>query len=322
MNTKKIVLGLILVSFTSFTTVSATYYFGNCPHLSNPVPAQGAENVAITAKGVQTCIDITIDAGCTANVTLQWFNYTDYIWDWIWCYFLGVGCPVSRYEDQYWITYANETINQDTTMCAWNENVSCSIYGYEFDYDWRVVANFTCQQESYNETCYYTYSTEECDLFYIYPNMSQSNVCPCCDGMCVGINNEFGNSMNITFYRNDTQFEEFYISNKLTNVNNGTYCFCVDGHNNDSLYYPVRFNETYYWYVNITDTVTGLSNESDIFVFRTAENKSDCPCGLDALNETFLTDTEDNIRNDAWVLGVAIVFSMIPLAIIVRRRRK
>ena len=171
-------------------------------YFSNPVPSQGQEDVTITAKGVQTCIDVSVPQGCTANVTLQWFNYSDYIWDWIWCFFFGIGCPVSRTEDQYWTNYSSQTINQDTTVCGWNSNVSCSIYGYEYTYDWRVVADFDCgQQGNYQQIAYYDYSTEECSLFYIYPNMTQSNVCPCCDHMCVGINNELGHNMNITIYR-------------------------------------------------------------------------------------------------------------------------
>ena len=322
MNFKKTFIAFILVSFIISFLPSGQALPPGCPHLSSPVPANGAEDVVITAKGVQTCINVSVPQGCTVNVTLQWFNYSDYIWDWIWCIFLGVGCPVLRTEDQYWTNYTTEMINQDTTVCGWNSNVSCSIYGYEYSYDWRVVADFDCGQSSYQEICYYDYSTEECDLFYIYPNMSQTNVCPCCDKMCIGIDNEFGNTMNISFYRNDSQFEDFYLVNKLTYVNNGTYCFCIDGHINDSLYYPTRYNETYYWYVNVTDTVTGLYNVSDTFIFKTAENTSDCPCGFDALNETFTTELEDNIRSDAWIVGVAIVFSMIPLGIIVRRRRK
>jgi len=316
---KKAIIALCLLTIVYTAPLSTATIGGGCPHLSDPTPYRGEDDVAIGPKGVQTCINVSVPQGCVVNVTFQWFNYTDYIWDWIWCYFLGVGCPVSRFEDQYWNNYSNFTIGQDNQLCAWNENVSCSIFGYLFEYDWRVVANFTCGQDSYEETCYYWYSTEECTLFYIYPNMSQDNVCPCCDGMCIGINNEFGNPMNITFYRNDSQFETFYQANQLIDVDNGTYCFCIDGHINSSFYYPVRFNETYYWYVNITDTVTGISNESDIFVFHTAENRSDCLCGEELT--AFIEDT-DTIRDDTWIVGLIPVFMCIPFVFAMKQRKK
>jgi len=42
---------------------------------------------------------------------------------------------------------------------------------------------------------------------------------------------------------------------------------------------PLQYNTTYRWYVNITDMVTGESEVSSIFQFRTAEHIEDCPCG-------------------------------------------
>lgn len=48
-------------------------------------------------------------------------------------------------------------------------------------------------------------------------------------------------------------------------------------------HHPLQFNTTYNWYVNVTDTVTGDYEVSDIFSFTTAENISDCPCGEEAM---------------------------------------
>lgn len=134
--------------------------------------------------------------------------------------------------------------------------------------------------------------------------------------MCVGVNNTNGNNMNITFYRNDTQNETFYVVNRLKNVTNGTYCFCIDGHVDD-IYYPVRFNETYHWYVNITDVVTGEYNVSDMYYFRTATSEEDCPC-----NETFVDTDTDTISDETWLIGLIIIFMMLPLSIIYQRRRR
>jgi len=43
--------------------------------------------------------------------------------------------------------------------------------------------------------------------------------------------------------------------------------------------HPMFYNETYQWYVNLTDAVTGESTDSAIFQFRTEEDPDDCFCG-------------------------------------------
>ena len=48
------------------------------------------------------------------------------------------------------------------------------------------------------------------------------------------------------------------------------------------IYHPVMFNTTYTWYVNVTDTVTDESFNSDTFFFTTAD-PVDCPCGEEEL---------------------------------------
>ena len=299
-----------------YTIPIATALPSGCLHLSNPTPSQGATDVNVTAKGVQTCINISVPQGCVANVTLQWFNYSDFIWDWIWCYFFGIGCPVSRFEEQYWNNYSNGTFTQNSQLCGWNENVSCSIYGYLFEYDWRVVANFTCGQDSYEETCYYWYSAEECTLFYIYPNMSQNGVCPDCVSLCAGVQNMFGHPMNVTFESNlSGTLDYFYLgidNVTFSNVENNTYCIFVP--------FFSQYNHTYYWRVNVTDTITGLYNQSDVFVFHTAENLSDCPCGEDALIE--LIEEIDTIRDDTWIVGLIPVFMCIPFVFAIKQRKK
>ena len=80
---------------------------------------------------------------------------------------------------------------------------------------------------------------------------------------------------------------------------------------------PMQYNTTYYWYINVTDVETGEGTETDIFQFRTAEEPSLCPCGYNA-TLSLIEDT-DKIRDDAWIVGLCLVF--IVLAIGYKRRK-
>jgi len=131
--------------------------------------------------------------------------------------------------------------------------------------------------------------------------------------MCIGITNENGNNMNLSFYRNDTMNETFYLVNKYINVSNNTYCFCIDGHIGD-IYYPMRYNETYHWYVNVTDVVTGSYDVSNIYWFTTAENLSDCIC----LNASTYADLDTSYYK-AFVIGL---LGLIGLLGILKKRKK
>jgi len=279
---KKLVILLSLLLFSGNVSAIGGFY---CDHFSDPSPSYGEEDVPVGQKGVQTCINVTVPANCTVNVTFQWMNQSEYVWDWIMCFFFGIppfggSCPVSRYDDRYWYTYASwEGVNSSTQLCADNLNATCSIFGYWSEQHWRIVSEWNCSGVFTNQTCYSFYETEDCTLFAIYPHHGEYTVCPCADAMCINITNPFGNPMNITFYRNDSQFTDYYVVNQLINVPNGTYCFCLDGHINNSIYYPMRFNETYYWYVNVNDTVMWFDEDSDVFIFHTAENRSDCMAG-------------------------------------------
>lgn len=252
------ILGLIMLAVTAAATVGG----GPTDHLENPAPGYGEVDVVITIKGVQLCIDVVVDAGCTANVTFWWYNYS--------------GGETGQWEFHGF----QENIAVDTTICFWNPNVSCATENWWNEwFHWMVVGNFTCAGGNYSETAYLYFNAEDCPLFYIYPAWNDSYICSCCDAMCVGINNMNGSNMNISFYRNDSQWETFYLINQYLNVSNGTYCFCLDGHINNSLYYPMKYNESYHWYVNVTDVVTGEYNVSAIFNFSTAEFIDDCFCG-------------------------------------------
>lgn len=298
---KKLILVIsLLLFFSSF----AQGFGGGCAHFSNPSPSMGETDVSIEAKGVQTCIDITVDSGCTVNVTFQWYNWTESLDNGYWWF-----------EEAYWYTYASWIgINHSQTLCEYQGNVTCATENWWTQYaDWRIIANFTCPQETYDEQCWFYYQPEVCPIFqYIYPPWN-ATVCPCCDAMCFGINNTNGNPMNVSIYRNDSLNETFYLVNKYVTISNGTYCFCLDGHMSD-IYYPMRFNETYNWYINVTDTVTSETNNSAIYQFHTAKNISYCPC----VREPII----DRVRDDSWIFGVAVMFSVIPLALIRKRRKE
>lgn len=199
-------------------------------------------------------------------------------------------------------------------------------YTREF-FDWRIVYSINCSGRYTNGTCGYYFQAEECDdIQYIYPPSPNGTACPCCSEMCIGVSNINGSLMNITFYRNDSQFETFYIINKLFYIPNGTYCFCIDGHINDSLYYPNNYNETYHWYVNITDTVNNHSIISDIFQYRTPPDPSYCPCGMEDFNRTATelgldTDT-DTIRDDSWIIGFILIIGAGIYYVIENKRRR
>ncbi len=255
---KKLFIIIMLVFFSLFPSVQA---IGS--YIDDPSPECGSENITITAKGVQTCVDIWIPNGCYANITFYYINWT------------------TGWEQYAYWEYANDTM----AYCAWNTNVSCYTEGdIRSLFVWRVKAEYNCPQQNYSWDEYFvcSFTAEPCELFYIHPDHNSTDVCPCCDSMCIGIENENGNSMNLTFYRNDTMNESFYIVSKYRYVNNGTYCFCIDGHIDD-IYYPMKYNETYNWYVNVTDTVTGGYKISNVYNFTTAEYIEECPCGEDEI---------------------------------------
>ena len=460
---KKILLFFVIFFFLMLVSNSVSGVgddYDECSHLSNPVPANGETNANITDKGVQTCITVTPPDNCSLNITFIWFDFENYYDAWS-DYRDGIG-PHPEYHD-YEHNYSQWTnVNTTRQLCAWNDNVTCYKEGAYPYFAWGVLTEYNCSGQSPEESlCTYGFKPEECDLFYIYPALNRTDVCPCCDHICFGINNENGSNMNATIY-GSYDGVNYFTWNKYFNISNGTYCFCMDdvylaptpekkgewiGANgiqapgakpaeivqhgcgiswefsdnqeeeiqftvrvpqrinlsydvtldigwsspatnkmcnwnltysttelnedtekaceyyqdilvessstahgltmkryyiteinstdkcihftlerdgndatdnlsdvanlhgicfsyyldNDLLHVanatsPMRYNTTYYWYVNITDTITGESTESDIFTFRTEENPEECPCNessiTNIINESF---TEENI---------------------------
>jgi len=465
MKRKLLLIGIFLL--LSVGIVVAVPSGGDCDHLSNPVPSDGASDVIITAKGVQTCIDVDPPAGCSLNITFQWYDFDSYF--------------------DAWFDYL--AVNTSQTLCAWNTNVTCFTEGDYPVFAWRVLTEFDCDGQSYDVSeCYYEFTPEECDLFYIYPALNTTDVCPCCDHICFGINNENGNNMNATIY-GSYDGVNYFTWNKYFNISNGTYCFCMDDvylaptpekkgewigasgiqapgakpadlvqhgcgiswefsdnqeeeiqftvrvpqrinlsydvtldmgwsspatnkmcnwnltysttelnedtgkaceyyqdilvessatahglitkryylteiNNTDRCihftierdgndptdnlsdvanlhgicfsYYldtnsihienatsPMRYNTTYFWYVNVTDTVTGESNVSDVYWFTTEDNTSHCPCGKEdlttILNESLETEEEIEIEQEEMEEKemISIIFMLIGIGLLV-----
>jgi len=262
------------------------FEFCESDHLTDPSPECFEWEVSITPKGVQTCINITIDQDCTANITMYWYNWTYAIETYGW------EAALSNPYPDAWVEYYFESgIAVSQRICAWYANVTCRTEGWMWEMNpIFITAWFNCSGVLFNESIMLVFFTEECPVFqYIEPRYNES-VCPCCDSMCLGVNNVDGHLMNLTFYRafdngSDPGDLSFYQVNEYLLVGNGTYCFCIDGHvdNSSMLYIPVGYNESYFWYVNMTDSVTGVSVDSDYFFFYTYDNSSRCPCGGDDL---------------------------------------
>lgn len=97
----------------------------------------------------------------------------------------------------------------------------------------------------------------------------------------------------------------------LNNVSSGTYCFCIDGSLNNSVYTPMMFNTTYYWYITATDTTFDVENSSDIISFTTAINISDCS-----------TDNSDMVEYfDYGIIGLIGLLGLISTIFIIDKRR-
>jgi len=283
---------------------------GYTGHIGSSSPWCGEQEVQITDKGVQTCVNVTVDQDCTVNLTFEWFNWSQYATD------IYAGLEPLFFDESYWYVYGEYYgVNTSGQYCFYNENVSCATENWwTYWFDWRVTANFTCYGNyTFTEVFYCYFYPEPCPLFYIYPAWNSTDICPCCDAMCVGISNANGHAMNMTIYRNDSQFETFYVVNRYSYIGNETYCFCLDGYIDDGVYYPMRYNETYYWYVNVTDTVTGEYEISDTFQFTTAEKIEECPCGDSYEEESggLMIIREYNLVLFLLVVCVVLVASML-----------
>jgi len=221
-------------------------YYAYNDIFSDPIPEVNwlPEYVNITAKGVLTCINVTVPANCTINVTFQWFNSSQYTSEWIawrdsqdWSeggIYVNWSAEPNPNNNSYWLDYYSWTgVNTSTQLCAYNINVTCST---ENDYTnylfyWRARAEIVCPLYTSNITCTYCFLPELCPVSSIYPPSPNGTACPCCDMMCVTVRNDLGHRMNFTIYGSEDNGNgcgNYHIWQIYTNVTNGTYCYCMD----------------------------------------------------------------------------------------------
>lgn len=75
MSLKKIIISILALFVLS--PIVSSIGGGNTPHMENALPLCGETNVTITDKGIQTCIDLTVDVDCAVDLTFQWLNWSN-----------------------------------------------------------------------------------------------------------------------------------------------------------------------------------------------------------------------------------------------------
>ena len=213
------------------------YYEGNNPIFSDPIPSWHwwQEYVDIT------CVNVTIPAGCNLNVTFQWFNMSHYFGLWItwrdaqdwsdWWEHVNWTTEPDSNNDSFWLNYSSWTgLVASQKLCEYNENVSCSTENdfISEKFYWRATAELICLGYTTTTTCTYCFAPERCPISHIYPPSPNGTACPCCDAICIEVNNELGHNMNVTIWGREDGKRFFAPWNIYNNITNGTYCFCID----------------------------------------------------------------------------------------------
>jgi len=114
----------------------------------------------------------------------------------------------------------------------------------------------------------FSFTTVDCTISHeidISPDNNSVDVCPCFTPLCFNVSTN-GFNVNYTIYMsNDTGY---YIHDSQSNVTDGRYCLCLCG---------LRYNETYSWYVNVSEYGNdSLYNQTEIHTFTTAQNINSC----------------------------------------------
>jgi len=195
-----------------------------------------------------------------------------------------------------------------TNNVSWWNNGTCEQW-----WTWNVSVYDGVQTT--DET--FTFQNMPCILSaYVYPMNQTTGICPCCDAMCFGVGGLYGN-INATVYRSDDYNLSFYMVENYTNITNGTYCFCIDGHIDNGMYRPMRYNTTYYWYVYAENYYNNSMNvTSSIFHFTTAEDVTDCSCDV----------TDGTISYVSWYVSSAVglmgLLGLICIPILLKRKKE
>lgn len=242
----------------------------NPPTQSNPIPANGSIDITIPLDNFT--ITINDAEGSTMNLTI----YTNASGTWL---------LVNHSNGLTNGTYSNYT------NTSWVDTNCTTFY-------WSV--NLTDGEFWTNATYYFTtYCPPLLNITIStpYPTNESTGICPCNDSICISIYNDYGYSMNLTFYVGTTTVN-------YTNVPNGTYCFCMCGID------VIKYNTTYYWYVNATEYTNSTNyNTSAIFWFNTAASPADCVIAAGGISY-------------AWAASLGILFGGIAIILVLKKRKK
>jgi len=258
----------------------------------------------------------------TGTPSLEWFNYSiadnGYI-DGTGTIEIAVentnaGQPSIIYTDyiEVIITYVTGG-DPNGTYCTNN----VSFWNNDTCEEWWTWSVFVDDGHHNSYTTDYTFQNMPCILSgYLYPVDNSTDICPCCDAMCIGIG-ELYDKVNLTFYRRSEYDANFYMVENYTNISNGTYCFCLDGHIDGGMYRPMRYNTTYYWYAYVENYQNNSLNiTSSTYQFTTATIVDDCGCGDDSSFSGYILN--DKIYP---IIGLFGLLGLIGFFIERRRRR-
>ena len=144
---------------------------------------------------------------------------------------------------------------------------------------------------------------EEFSLSNELPINGSVGECPSQIYLCITAYGSGSDILNLTFYSNlSGAWDYFYlgtINTTFTNVSNKQYCIYVP-------HFSI-LNRTYYWNVSITDGTQTYN--SDVYHFSTTDDPDTCTSGGGG-------------RNDAWVVGVAMMFSVFGIIAYMKLRRR
>lgn len=144
----------------------------------------------------------------------------------------------------------------------------------------------------------------EMGITEISPGNNSHSACPCIDSICVTIYNSKAHNMNLSFH--NVQNNVWY---NLTNVPNGTWCICM------CCIDICAYNFTYYWNVNISDIENPSAwNYTSNFSFKTAWEPANCSVNCSNC-------TGGSGSDEAWIVGVVIIFSIFGLIAFIKTRR-
>ena len=131
------------------------------------------------------------------------------------------------------------------------------------------------------------------------------------DSICVVVSAPY--RFNMTVYGRSEHEVNYSIWDQYVNFSAQTFCFCLCGYIVDGWHQPMRYNTSYYWFVNASKfDNTSLFNVTDVFHFTTAVDRLSCVASSGGGG---WSDRDS-------VIGVVGIFGIIGLIGYLRRRRK